>query len=264
MGTDVIEPDEIVKLAAMAAGTADGNWQKRVVTLVPKVAALFREPQDENDPMSLSNVARKVLQAHTFKAEYRGYELDDKGRDGNQPTQRLFVKIYDPEGQDSEYLDDEGCQTLRTEPMWSESGRAIRAVLDRMQHGQPAIIYRHSEQISKSKKTALLVHIEPRSARRSPNQGERASGNQKSAEAHPPAPADQAPAGAPAPPAGAVPSGDHAEALASLANRFDQLSGQQRVAFAKACRSAGLENFVEPSSDDLPRVLDIIKEVENT
>src|SRR5690606_32149344 len=53
------------------------------------------------------------------------------------------------------------CQTVRTEPMWSASGRAIRRVIEGLQPGQRVLCYRYTEQIDKKKKMGLLVHIEP-------------------------------------------------------------------------------------------------------
>lgn len=236
---------EIVRLAIMAAGAADDHWHDRVVALVPRVASIFREPRDDKDPMALVNIARKVSESHGFRAEYRGHELDDN-------TQRLFVKFYDENGQDGEYLDENGCQTLRTEPMWSPSGRAMRAILERMQHGQPANVYRYSEAVSKSQKTALLTHIEPLKMRR--NQTRPAPGPARSS-------GRQAEEGV-RPPSSAA-SDDVQEQLARLQNSWDELTNPQKVAYARACRENGIDNPVEPPMGRLDDAERLMAEVRN-
>lgn len=236
---------KIVELAVQAAGVADDTWHNRVVALVPKVAAVFREGRDEKDPMALVNIARKVTESHGFRAEYRGHELDDT-------TQRLFVKFYDENGQDGDYLDENGCQTLRTEPMWSPSGRAMRAILERMKHGQPANVYRYSEAVSKTQKTALLTHIEPLRMPRGGNQTRPAPDPARSSDR-------QAEGGARQPSSAALPATDDVrEQLARLQNSWDELTNPQKVAYARACRENGIDNPVEPPMgrlDDAERLM---------
>lgn len=249
-----MEPEEIVRLAVMAAGTADKHWQDRVVALVPRVAAQFRHEDDEENPRSLINVARKVTEAHVFKAEYRSHEYDEN-------TQRIFVKLFDEKAdRDSEFLDEDGCQTMRTEPMWSASGREMRRILEGLDPGQYVTVYRYSEQVGKTKKTSVLVHLEPlrQRAQHAPAPQRAAS---PPAEARPPAPAGEEGVGGSRAPA---PSTDHAEAQAKLANRFDQLTGKQRIVFGRSCAKKGISNFMEPSEADISAVMESMKEAEDS
>lgn len=230
----------VVELAVQAAGTADGKWGDRVVSLVPRVAAMFREPRDEADPNSLLNVARKVAEANVFTAEYRDHEYDGEGRDGNRPTQRIFVRVYDEKGQDGDYLDDDGCQTVRTEPMWSATGRHTRKTLESMQSGQRAVFYRYTESISKTQKMGLLVHVEP-------------LGQRSRQESAPRVPPPAAPP--PAREAGEGPAPSPAtDEQAQLAHEIEGLSNKQKVWFMRACRADDVTNPWEANAREMPIV----------
>lgn len=262
----MIEPAEVLRLATGAAGQLDQHWQNRVVAAVPRIAALFVEPRDEHDPNSLLNVAAKVMAANVFTAEYRGHELDDKGRDGNQPTLRVFVRLFDEHNQGSDYLDADGCQTVRTEPIWSATGRAMRRTLDSLEPGQRIVCWRYSEQIGKTKKVGLLVHVEPLPVRRRDSQG---------ASARPPAgerrPAGDVPQASPAagggepaspPPArsSTPPSGDDA-ALVELGLRFEALTAPQRVAYGRLCRGHGIADPMVPEPGQMAEAFKYLDQV---
>jgi hypothetical protein len=237
------EEARIVELAVQAAGAADAKWADRVVSLVPRVAAMFREPRDESDPNSLLNTARKVAEANVFTAEFRDYEYDDKGRDGNQPTHRLFVRLYDEKSQDGDYLDADGCQTVRTEPMWSATGRATRKILESMQSGQRGVFYRYTEQIDRKRKMGLLVHIEPLGHQTRPPASE--SGP-------PPARRDEGrEAGEEPRPSPAV---EPSDAQAQLAHDIENLTNKQKVSFVRACRADDITNPWEANAREMPIV----------
>lgn len=242
--------ERIVELAIQAAGIVDSKWSDRVTALVPRVAALFREPHDEADPTSLINTARKVAEASAFTAEYRDHELDDSGRDGNRPTQRVFVRIYDEKSQgDNDYLDADGCQTVRTEPMWSGSGRAVRSILESMESGQRAVFYRYTEQIDRKRKQGLLVHVQPLRTRAAPGQT-----------THPPSrpPARQA-SEEPRPSSDAAPSPEPArtgrDPHGIIEERFEALTARQRVAFMRLCRETGVPTPLICEDDKIEQVM---------
>jgi hypothetical protein len=237
---------KIVELAIQAAGVADNHWHDRVVALVPKVAAVFREPSDEKDPNALVNIARKVAEASVFRAEYRGHELDDN-------TQRIFVKLYDEKGQDGDFLDEQGCQTVRTEPMWSASGRAMRTILQSCEVGQMMVCYRYKEQVSKSKATGLLVHAEPLRTR-----GGAPSGHPPARQVEQPRQAGDETAAVSSPAAPTSPSGDE-----PIVERINKLPTQQMLALKRACADRGIQQFANPSPEDAPKVLAELRKIES-
>lgn len=255
-----IDNTEIVRLAVLAAGQLDNNWQNRVVAAVPKIAAVFGEPQDEHDPNALVNVARKVAEAHVFTAEYRGHEVDDNSK-------RVFVKLFDEKNQDSDYLDDQGCQTVRTEPLWSATGRSMKRILDGLESGQRIVCYRYSEQFDKTKKVGLLVHVEPLGRRRDP-QG--ASVSPPAQERRPaperassPAPGPAGGEGpAPSPPARSHDSADNA-ALSELERRFEALTPRQRVAYGRGCHGFGITDPMCPEPDKMAKAFELLDQIES-
>lgn len=262
-----IDNTEIVRLAALAAGQIDNHWQDRVVAAVPKIATLFAEPKDEHDPNSLLNVAAKVMRANTFTAEYRGHELDDKGRDGNQPTLRVFVRLYDEHNQGSDYLDADGCQTVRTEPVWSATGRHMRRLLDSLEVGQRVVCWRYSEQIGKTKKVGLLVHLEPLGRRRDsqgPPPGQPAGVRRPGRDQDPPSGSRSAGGeeSAASPPArSSTPPSDDNAALTELGIRFEKLSPSQRVAYGRLCRGHGISDPMAPEPDQMAEAFKYLDQV---
>lgn len=255
-----IDNEEIVRLAVMAAGNLDNNWQARVVAAVPKIAAVFGEPTDEHDPNALVNVARKVSEAHVFTAEYRGHEVDDNSK-------RVFVKLYDEKNQDSDYLDDQGCQTVRTEPLWSATGRSIKRILDGLESGQWIVCYRYSEQFDKTKKVGLLVHVEPLGRRRD-SQGAPAgppAEQRRPADRQDPDPAGQSAAGAarPAPAARSQSDRDDNAALVDLERRFEALSSRQRIAYGHGCRELGISNPMCPEPEQMTAAFELLGRIES-
>lgn len=263
----MIEPSKIVELAISAAGVADAKWADRVTALVPRIATIFREVAEENDPTSLINIARKASDSQAFTAEYRSHELDEN-------TKRIFVYVYDEGAQGkSENLEPDGTQKLRTEPMWSAAGRAMRATLEGLTRGQKVVCYRHSEQIDKTRKTGILIHIQAvgkAPAGGGPNPSPAGSPRQEpirqQGASRPPAAApDQAPAQdhpspAPAPPSPGSPE-DNA-ALTAIEKRFDALSTRQRLAYGQLCRGAGI-NPHTPDPEHLEQAMKFIAHVEN-
>lgn len=255
-----IDNTEIVRLAVMAAGNLDNNWQQRVVAAVPKIAAVFGEPADEHDPNALVNVARKVSEAHVFTAEYRGHEVDDNSK-------RVFVKLYDEKNQDSDYLDDQGCQTVRTEPLWSATGRSIKRILDGLESGQRIVCYRYSEQFDKTKKVGLLVHVEPLGRRR----------DSRGAPAGPPAetrrpaergapPSDARPAGGESPsspPARSQATRDDNAALVEIERRFEALNSRQRIAYGRGCQGMGITDPMCPDPDKMSAAFELLDRIES-
>lgn len=238
--------NEIVRLAVMAAGTADRGWQERVTGLVPRIAVLFREPNDPADPNALTNIARKTTEASSFRAEYRDHRFDEN-------TQRIFVRLYDEKNQDGDFLDDEGCQTVRTEPMWSQSGRVIRKTIEAMTSGQRAIFYRYSEQIDKKRKQGLLVHLEPLGSQSRSVTPDRTP---KSVQA------PERPAGDAARPASPATSHND-KRIAEIEIRYEKLGPVWRVRFAKQCNiELGVLAALMPPDDKVDDVLRVLGEIE--
>ncbi len=229
--------DEIVRLAVMAAGAVDRGWDERVVALVPRIASLMREPRDEADPTSLVNVARKVSEASVFKAEYRGHEFDEN-------TQRIFVKLHDPKSQDGDYLDADGNQTVRTEPMWSPTGRAMRKTLESMTSGQAAVCYRYTEQIDKKRKMGLLIHLEPLGRSRPA----------EAAQAPPPAAAPAGrtdTAGDTTPPAvSPSPDGKVEDLWREIEIIQEDMSSVAKIRAARQLREENIMNFITPDTEE--------------
>ncbi len=261
-----VDNTEIVRLAALAAGTIDNQWQARVVAAVPKVAALFAEPKDEHDPNSLLNIATKVMEANVFTAEYRDHELDDKGRDGNQPTLRVFVRLFDEHNQGSDYLDADGCQTVRTEPVWSASGRHMRRVLDSLEPGQKVVCWRYSEQIGKTKKVGLLVHLEPgrrrdsQGAAPSPSAGVRRPGRDQ---APPPESRPAGDGGASPSPARSQAERDDNAALTEIGRRFEALTPRQRIAYGHGCRDLKISDPMCPAPEQMDAAFKLLDQIES-
>lgn len=250
---------ETVRLAVMAAGAADQGWATRVARLVPRVAAVFREPNDDNDPVALVNIARKVAEAHPFKAEYRGHEYDEN-------TQRIFVKLFDEKSQDGDYLDDNGYQTVRTEPMWSPYGRTQRDALDRLEVGQPILAYRYTEQIDKKRKMGLLIHFEVLGRRRMEGQAPPPARSQRrpdGAQTPPSEPPEQVPPPAPAASPSATPPADDDAALVELGRRFEALSSRQRVAYGRGCQGFGISDPMSPASEQMAKAFELMAKVES-
>jgi hypothetical protein len=232
------EEARIVELAVQAAGAADAKWADRVVSLVPRVAAMFRPPHDDADPNSLLNTARKVAEANVFTAEYRGHEYDEN-------TKRVFVKVFDEksQGQKNDHLDENGCQTVRTEPMWSAHGRATRKILESMQSGQRGVFYRYTETIDATRKMGLLIHLEPLGHQTRPPASE--SGP-------PPARRDEGrEAGEEPRPSPAV---EPSDAQAQLAHDIENLTNKQKVSFVRACRADDITNPWEANAREMPIV----------
>lgn len=259
-----IDNTEVVRLAALAAGQIDNQWQNRVVAAVPRIAALFAEPRDEHDPNSLLNIATKVMDANVFTAEYRDHELDDKGRDGNQPTLRVFVRLYDEHNQGSDYLDADGCQTVRTEPVWSASGRYMRRLLDSLEPGQKVVCWRYSEQIGKTKKVGLLVHLEPQGRRRDPQASRPPAEERRPAGRQEPPPDDRhAGGGEPQAPPPARSTRDDNAALVELERRFDALTPRQRVAYGRGCQGFGIADPMCPEPDKMAKAFELLDQIES-
>ncbi len=237
--------NEIVRLAVMAAGAADRGWQERVTGLVPRIAVLFRESDDPADPKVLANIARKTTEASSFRAEYRDHRFDEN-------TQRIFVRIFDEKNQDGDFIDHEGCQTVRTEPMWSQSGRVIRKTIEAMSSGQQAVFYRYSEQIDKKRKQGLLIHLEPLGSQSRSVTPDRPPTSVQ---------APERPAGDAARPASPATSID--KRITEIETRYEKLGPVWRVRFAKQCNiELGVQAALMPPDDKVDDVLRVLGEIE--
>lgn len=251
----------IVELAIGAAGTATNPRQLayRVHELVPAVAALLREPTpgSEEDALVPYVTARKVSEARTFRCEFRDARYDES-------TKRIFVRIYDEKhsGSESDSLDEDGCQTVRTEPLWTTAGRVMRERIKALESGQQVVCWRYTEPLEGGrKKMGVLVHIEAVGSRPGGGSSQGVTTTPRPAPNEPPGPAPEERQVTPLPGANPPTEADP-DHVRLIAERFERLSGRQRVAFAHACRAAGLDRFMEPTPEQVDAVLVIMSKIE--
>lgn len=258
----MIDPEirRIVELAIGAAGTATDHrrFAYKVNELVPAVAALLREPASgaEEDALVPYVTARKMTEARTFRCEFRDARYDES-------TKRIFVRVYDEKhsGSETDTLDEDGCQTVRTEPMWTTAGRVMRERIKALESGQQVVCWRYNEPLEGGrKKMGVLVHIEAVGSRPGGGSPQGVTTTHRPAPNKPPGPAPEERQVTPLP--GANPSAADPDHVRLIAERFERLSGRQRVAFAHACRAAGLDRFMEPAPEQVDAVLVIMSRIE--
>lgn len=235
---------EAVRLAIVAAGQVDDpiKWQARITTLTPQIASMLRLPDEAhaNDATTPVVTARKVLGASAFRAEYVGHELEETSK-------RLVVRLKSATANTKE-TESDGTEHLRTEPMWTPAGRAMRRILDALEPGQQVTAFKHVEPIDAQRKVRVLVHLEP-------------VGRRQRSPAVPPPPGEtRRPDRDPDPPSGSrsqdEPKRDRdAERADLLESRYEALTPSQRVAFGRLCKTDGITAFMMPSDEDFDRVL---------
>lgn len=276
---------EVVRLAIMSAGDIDADWNRRVMSYVPRVAALLR-PSGRN-PGALE-AAAWVLDAAVFKATYDYYEFEET-------SQRVMVYVKADNAEDAE--------PLRTEPVYTDLGRMMATrVKYELTPGDEILVFKHMEQIDAKRKVRMLANFEilRRVPRPDGDAVERPAGPQ-----HPPAaPAsgaggDSAPP--PAPPSAATPavddvdgspltepstspspldetlgpdpgpgsrpSGETAEDAQARRNAAVQaalkgLSNRQKIAVNATCRGLGIHGWESAATEDeIDAVLSVINKI---
>lgn len=225
---------EAVRLACLAAGDpTKGGWRQRVQEVLPTFAALVRD-----DYGYWGREAQGVLDASVFTAKFLSYELE--------PTsQRLVVQI---ETKPSKNYPD-GIEPIRTERMNTPPGVVMRNRLSGLAPGTAIVIWKRID-VSESgdRKFRVLVHFEEVLKSQ--------SADVPPSRPAPAPPADGAPRATPSP---ARPSaGGHSEAIAQ---NMEELSNAQKIKVRKACTAAGIDNWMNPSVDDVDKVLVIIQNI---
>lgn len=263
MMTDEELANEVVRLAIAAAGPIAGNegaWLQRIREATPQIASLLRPPLQgqENDPMLLPVVARKVLESAVFKAEYLSHSLEES-------SQRIIVTVRSETTTKSDQNPD-GTEDIRTEPMWSPVGRIMRTKLDALVPGQSVMIYKHMEK-GTGKSYRVLAHLvagrAPEQQRQQPLQDRRASepitASAPQAESAPPDErAGSVPSTDPAPPS----TDEHGPHWGYVQERLDKLTTFQKVAWKALAQGRGVKNFMDPTEDEIDRVIKAFDEVE--
>lgn len=271
---------EVVRLAIMAAGELDENWDRRVRDFAPRIAALLRP--SGTTPGVLES-AIWVLDAAVFKATFDHYEIEDK-------SQRVMVYVKSENSDDAE--------PLRTEPLWSQIGKAMAGRVKReLMKGDEILVYKHMDQFGEgkaAKNVRMLANFEIlRRVRRpddtveqTPNSAPvQGTGGEPPTPPVPPSAADTAiddaeavhSAAASASPiddtlgpdpgkgAGRPAGSTEEEALARRMTAVDEalrgLSNRQKIAVNALCRGEGIPNWASPDEDQLDKVLVIINRV---
>lgn len=275
---------EIVLRAIGAAGPINGDvrgWQTRVAEYTGLVASMLRPPlQGKEDEATTPLVtARKVINSAVFKAEFVGWE-DDINRRTGVKTHRLVVKFKSDTQNDNE-TEDDGTEHLRTEPNWTRAGWVMQKLVKSLTPGQQCSVFKHMEGFDghdergkpMKKNVRVLAHLEllgrpPQSRSDSGEQGERPaterppSSPDTDRQAQPPLTPAAATRGAgSSPPSDPAPDshGPHYEAVQA---RLESLTARQRVAWAALCRGKGVNEFMDPSTDDVDKVMLAFSELE--
>lgn len=239
------DPSDVVKLAIGAAGECKDarTFAQRVFELTPVIASLLRPAPDgrENDAVTPVVTAAKLLGASVFTAEFVGFEPEES-------SHRLIVKLRSQTANQSE-TEGDGTEHLRTEPMWTPAGRAIRKIVENLAPGQKVAAHKFIEQIDAQRKVRVLVHIE-------------ALGSRPGAPRQPdPTTASSSPGAESSPPPDTV--SPAVGASPEVAERFDKLNNRQRIALANLCRGRGVANFMQPADEAQTQVvMEAIAQVE--
>lgn len=253
-----------VELAIAAAGQVGSNerdWQLRVAKIAPLIATMMRPPQPghENDATTPYVTARKVLDATVFRAEYIGFDVEDK-------TKRLIVK-FRSDTSDAKDTESDGTEHMRTEPWWTNAGFVMKRIIENLEPGTPVNVFKHMESFAGTddrgkamqKNSRVLVHLEITGKPRSDHQSTAPAQSPRPSER--PAPQrDAAPTAAPPPAHHEDPS--HSDHHSVVADRFEALTSRQRVAFGRLCSGMGLTDFMNPSDEHLDQVLVNMSKIE--
>lgn len=239
--------DDIVRLAVMAAGPVDGNeraWMGRVYELAPKIAAMFRPPMSghENDATTPGVVARKVLDSSVFRAEFVACEMEESSK-------RLIVS-FRSETTNKKDADADGTESLRTEPMWTVSGRHMRKIVEAMVPGQKANVFKHIDTIDGSRKSRVLAHIEPLGKPNSSRPAQ-AQSTPPTVDSAPAARTDETGEGAASRPASVSSDSPSLEVLwKQIEDVQAEMGPMAKVRAARALREQGVENFITPETQE--------------
>ena len=244
---------EAARLAVLAAGAVNGDlraWETRVAEMAPVIAAMLRVPSGDNINLATTPVvtARKVLDADAYRATFVSSSPEEK-------THRLLVKVKPDHGK-PKWLDADGCEEIRTEPGWTRAGFVMQRRIAKLEPGTPILVYKYVESIEGGEKQArCLVHFDIL--------GRPRSGDQQAAPRQPASPpAEPAPQQDPAP-AAAPPEHVSGGRAGLIAERREVLTPSQRVAWGRLCaQKYGVANFMDPSDEDLDKVLTAFGEIE--
>lgn len=256
---------EVARLAILAAGPIGSDeraWNLKVAQFTMQIAAMLREPGADHADLATTPivVARKVLDADVYRAEFVGFSDEEMAK-----THRLLVRLR-PEHGKPKYLDNEGCEWIRTEPRWTNAGFVMQRQIRNLVPSTPVLVYKCVEGFSKQTedgsedlKSRVLVHFEvtgrpknpPAESRSGPAPAETARGKSGGA------------GSVTAPPAtspeldGAAPDPDGA-----VAQRFDKLNAKQRIAFGRYCSGKGWSDFMAPGPENIDAVLLTLGKIE--
>lgn len=198
--------DQAMHMAVIAAGPIGNNerdWQRRVATAIPACASLLKE--------GASATARMVLDSSSFRAEYVGHELEES-------SSRLIVS-FRSDTTDAKDADADGVETMRSEPMWTQAGRAMRRKIEALQPGDSVVAHKFVEDVDRGKKVRVLVHLEVLGRKRQVSQ---------------PTPSRRVEAPNEPPPEDRREPAGESDVRTT---RFDALDNKTKVAFMKACRN---------------------------
>lgn len=254
---------EVVKLAIMAAGQVGSDergWNLRVAQLAMQIGALLRPPAPEYENLATSPVvvARKVLDADVYRAEFVSFSEEEMER-----NHRLLVRIR-PEHGKPKYLDAEGCEWIRTEPRWTSAGFVMQRLIRNLAPSTPVLIYKYVEGFTskgqgdeddEDKKSRVLAHIEVTGKPKNAPHGE-AGGS---------APARSAPGahgGAGRNPSPAGTTNSQPEENPAIAERFAKLSTTQQIAYMRSCRGREIAEPMNPGPEDIDAALIFLTKIE--
>lgn len=201
--------EQAMHMAMIAAGPIGNNerdWLRRVETATPACAALLK-------PGGPADTAAKVLESTAFSATFVGFEVEES-------SSRLIVS-FKSKTTDAKDADADGTESLRTEPMWTGAGRAMRRKVEHLQPGDSVVVHKHVETVDGSKKVRVVVHLEVL-GRKPDRTGQSATSRRIESPNEAPV-AEREVAATP---------GDSVRTT-----RFDALDNKAKVAFMRACRT---------------------------
>lgn len=255
---------EVAKLAIMAAGQVGSDergWQLRVAQLTMQIGGMLRSQSEDYRELATSPVvvARKVLEADVYRAEFVSFSDEEMER-----THRLLVRVK-PEYGKPKYLDADGCEWLRTEPRWTSAGFVMQRFIKNLAPTTPILVYKYVEGFTskgadddEDKKSRVLCHIEITGKPRVSS----ADGPRQATPSPPRAPAGGEAGGqhrVPPPDVDRPADHEHNDAIAS---RFARLNARQQVAFGRACRGRDINDFMNPSPENIDVVLVLLGQIE--
>lgn len=141
----------IIAAAIAAAGPKTGSeaaWKAKINELIPSIVSMM------GDGSRQTRIAREVLEASVFVAEFVRYEVEES-------STRCVVWLNS--GRPSRNYPD-GIEPIRSHRTDNAQGRAMQAKLDELQPGDEIVVWKALEEAGDNK-VRVLVHLEKRPGR---------------------------------------------------------------------------------------------------